>query len=177
MDPAGEDIPEHRWWGSTQINWGGDYSCDTTTGGGNTYTTGDGKFTLTWNMIANNRINFTMEAAYTGWISFGLNRATATTPKMSMKFFSMKILRIFLANADCYTGWVTDATNAVTLLDTWSPDSVNQPRLDTSLGGASDVADIAGYQVRKHEHVTDLFLDRWKDLHHIHSTPRHRRCQ
>lgn len=46
------------------------------------------------------------------------------------------------ANADCYTGWVTG--NTVVLLDTWSPDSVNQPKEDTQLTGQSNVMYVTG---------------------------------
>lgn len=53
------------------------------------------------------------------------------------EYLSPIFLLILSANADCYTGWVSGTT--VTLIDTWSPDSVNQPQLDTARGGTSDI--------------------------------------
>ena len=50
-----------------------------------------------------------------------------------------------MTNADYWTGWVVDATSAVVLLDTWSP-NYDQPNKDAQQGGSDDLDNISGSQ-------------------------------
>ena len=50
-----------------------------------------------------------------------------------------------ISNADTYTGWIQPGSGTVILYDEWSP-NYNQPYQDTSRGGSSDIADVAGKQ-------------------------------
>lgn len=62
-----------------KVNFGDVYSCKQESTG-NSFSSSDGKFKVSWTLIGTDKINFTMEAQYTGWISIGLN---AAAPKMS----------------------------------------------------------------------------------------------
>lgn len=72
------------------------------------------------------QIHLEVEANTIGWLSFGFGSSLSMTA------------------ADCYTGWVVDGTTDVYFFDTWSLDSVNQPRLDSQLGGTDSVVQVTG---------------------------------
>jgi hypothetical protein len=66
----------------------------------------------------------TMTATTTGWLSVGFSTSSS------------------MSGADAVVAWI-DTSGNVAIYDSWMPDK-NQPRLDTDLGGTSDVTSVSG---------------------------------
>lgn len=67
------EIPEHRDYGSTAVHFGQRSSCSPTTAG-NSFTSGNGRFSAQWTTTADGTaIDFVLTAQTTGWLAMGMS--------------------------------------------------------------------------------------------------------